>query len=83
MHLEVTNEGKELLCKKGFDPVFGARPLRRVIQNLVEDPMAEGLLQGKYKTGDTVIVDADGEEVTLTVKATPEQETPELATTPA
>jgi ATP-dependent Clp protease ATP-binding subunit ClpC len=50
------------LIDKGFDPEYGARPLRRTIQRMVEDPLAEGLLQGKFHPGDlveTTIVDDD------------------------
>ena len=50
--MEVTDAAKDLLMEKGFDPVFGARPLRRVIQNLIEDPLAEGLLHGRFQPGD-------------------------------
>jgi len=67
--LEVTEAAKDLLGEKGYDEVFGARPLRRTIQNLVEDKMSEELLRGKFTTGDTVIVDvADGE---ISVHAAP------------
>ncbi|MGQ9676755.1 MAG: ATP-dependent Clp protease ATP-binding subunit [Chloroflexota bacterium] len=60
--LEVTDAAKDYLVSKGYDPTFGARPLRRVIQSLVEDELADGLLQGRYKPGDTVTVDyRDGE----------------------
>jgi len=60
--IEVTLAAKDLLCDKGFDQVFGARPLRRVIQNLVEDPLSEALLEGKFKAADTVLVDVvDGD----------------------
>src|SRR5579871_517907 len=52
--IEVTDGAKDLLMEKGFDPVFGARPMRRTIQSLVEDPLAEGLLQGKFRPGDIV-----------------------------
>ncbi|HLI28730.1 MAG TPA: ATP-dependent Clp protease ATP-binding subunit [Chloroflexota bacterium] len=64
--LEVTLAAKDLLLEKGFDPVFGARPMRRAIQNLVEDPLAEMLLQGKIKSGDTVLIDRAGDELTMT-----------------
>ena len=53
--LELDDEAKDFLASKGWDPAFGARPLRRVIQNMIEDPLAEGLLQGKFKSGQTVI----------------------------
>jgi ATP-dependent Clp protease ATP-binding subunit ClpC len=54
VELVVPDDTKDFLVTKGFDPQFGARPLRRTIQNLVEDPLAEGLLQGKFKPGDIV-----------------------------
>jgi ATP-dependent Clp protease ATP-binding subunit ClpC len=54
VELVVPDDTKDFLVTKGFDPQFGARPLRRTIQNLVEDPLAEGLLQGKFKPGDVV-----------------------------
>ncbi|MCL2489095.1 MAG: AAA family ATPase, partial [Oscillospiraceae bacterium] len=57
MALQVSEEAVKALAKSGFDPVYGARPLRRTIQNKIEDPLAELLLEGKYKAGDTVKVD--------------------------
>ena len=59
MDFEVTDAGKELLAKEGFDPQYGARPLRRAVQRLVEDPLAEEILLGKFVANDTVLVDAD------------------------
>ena len=64
--LEVTTEAKELLAEKGFDPTFGARPLRRTIQNMIEDPLSEKILQGEYHDGDTVNLDREGEELVFT-----------------
>ncbi|HEX2923678.1 MAG TPA: ATP-dependent Clp protease ATP-binding subunit [Chloroflexota bacterium] len=62
--MEVTDAAKDYLVEKGFDPKFGARPLRRTIQNMVEDQMAEGLLNGKFQRGETVVIDyRDGELV--------------------
>jgi ATP-dependent Clp protease ATP-binding subunit ClpC len=55
--LEVTDEAKDFIGEKGYDPVFGARPLRRTIQNLVEDQLSEALLRGEFLPGDTVVVD--------------------------
>jgi ATP-dependent Clp protease ATP-binding subunit ClpC len=64
IELEVTDAAKDYLVEKGFDPKFGARPLRRTIQNLVEDELAEGLLNGKFERGSTVEIDyRDGELV--------------------
>jgi len=61
MSLEVTQEAKDHLIKLGYDPSYGARPLRRVIQNLIEDVLAEHLLLGRYETGTTIVVDRSPE----------------------
>jgi len=63
--LEVTEAAKEFLGKKGYDEVFGARPLRRVIQEMVEDKLSEDLLRGKFQSGDTAVVDLEGEEIVV------------------
>jgi len=68
MGLEVTQEAKDHLIKLGWDPAYGARPLRRVIQNLIEDVLAEHLLLGRYEPGTTIVVDR-GEEAGLDVHA--------------
>jgi ATP-dependent Clp protease ATP-binding subunit ClpC len=67
--LEVTEKAKDLLGTKGYDEVFGARPLRRAIQNMVEDKLSEDLLRGKFQSGDTVIVDLEGEEIVIRSEA--------------
>ena len=59
--LEVSQEAKDHLIKIGYDVDYGARPLRRVIQNLVEDPLAEALLVGRFQAGQTIVVDRDGD----------------------
>jgi ATP-dependent Clp protease ATP-binding subunit ClpC len=69
MGLEVSQSAKDELIKKGWDPSFGARPLRRQIQNLVEDVIAEHLLLGKYEAGTTIVVDKDEDSDGLTVHA--------------
>jgi ATP-dependent Clp protease ATP-binding subunit ClpB len=63
--LEVTPAAEKLLAKVGYDPDFGARPLRRVIQRQVEDPLALALLEGRYPEGSTVTVDERDGEVVL------------------
>ncbi len=63
--LEVTDAAKELLGREGYDPTFGARPLKRTIQRLVQDPLALRLLEGEFKEGDTVLVDAAGDALTF------------------
>ncbi|MEK7681712.1 MAG: hypothetical protein AAB369_02655, partial [Chloroflexota bacterium] len=52
---------RTLLVKEGFDPVYGARPLRRAIQRHVESPLAKAVLTGEFKPGDRVVVDAGPE----------------------
>jgi ATP-dependent Clp protease ATP-binding subunit ClpC len=66
LELELTQAAKDLLVKKGYDPVFGARPLRRVIQRMVEDELSEELLQGRFKAGDRIMAGADGEKLSFT-----------------
>ncbi len=68
MTLEVSDEAKELLASQGYDPHFGARPLRRVIQTAIEDPLSEAILAGRYKPGGTVLLEAEGDEITLGTK---------------
>ena len=63
--LEVTDAAKSFLGEKGFDPVFGARPLRRTIQDLVEDPLSEALLRGDFQAGDTVLVDCEDDRIVI------------------
>ena len=62
--LELTDEAKEAVAEAGWDPAYGARPLKRALQRLVENPLALRLLEGEFAEGDTVRVDArDGELV--------------------
>ena len=61
--IELTDAAKSLLAEKGYDPALGARPLRRTIQRLVEDPLSEKLLWKEYKAGTTIIVDVRDEEI--------------------
>ena len=63
--LEVDDEAKDLLAEKGWDPQFGARPLRRTIQNMIEDELAEQLLQGQIKQGSTVKVTVKGDKLEM------------------
>jgi ATP-dependent Clp protease ATP-binding subunit ClpB len=63
--LEVTPAAKELIVREGTDPAFGARPLKRTIQRLVENPFARALLQGIFRPGDRVAADADPVSGTL------------------
>ncbi len=68
MKIDVTDSAKDLLMEKGYDPTYGARPMRRAIQNLIEDPLAEALLEGRFKTGDSVLIDRQGDDLVMTPK---------------
>jgi len=65
IELEVTDAAKEVLGREGYDPTFGARPLKRTIQRLVQDPLALRILEGEFHEGDVVVVDADGDALTF------------------
>ncbi|MGI8968102.1 MAG: ATP-dependent Clp protease ATP-binding subunit [Chloroflexota bacterium] len=67
IELDMTADAKDLIVEKGFDPAFGARPLRRTIQTDIEDPLAEGMLQGRFFPGCRVLVDKRDDEITLQV----------------
>ena len=54
--MTLAEEARELLSEKGFDPNYGARPMRRAVERYLEDPLAEALLRGTVKTGDKVLV---------------------------
>jgi ATP-dependent Clp protease ATP-binding subunit ClpC len=75
MALDVTEAAKAHLISLGYDPAYGARPLRRSIQNLVEDVLAEHLLLGRYQPGTTIVVDKDPDSGGLDIHAA-EQLTP-------
>ncbi len=55
-----------MLADKGYDPVYGARPLKRTIQRLIQDPLAVKILSGEFKEGDTVKVEVDDDELVFT-----------------
>jgi ATP-dependent Clp protease ATP-binding subunit ClpC len=57
--LELTQSAKELLADRGYDPMLGARPLRRAIQRLVEDPLSEKLLYKEFHAGQIIVVDTE------------------------
>ncbi|XP_048598658.1 chaperone protein ClpD, chloroplastic-like [Brassica napus] len=57
--LEVSEPVKELICRQGYDPAYGARPLRRTVTEIVEDPLSEAFLAGSFKPGDTAFVVLD------------------------
>jgi len=66
--LEMSEAAKSWLAKAGFDPIYGARPLRRALERYVENPLSAKVLRGEFKEGDTVIVDLAGDALTFTAK---------------
>jgi ATP-dependent Clp protease ATP-binding subunit ClpB len=65
MSITLTEPAKKLLAKKGYDPAFGARPLKRVIQSMLLDPLALKIVNGEIKEGAVITVGAKGEELTI------------------
>ena len=61
MSLKATDNAKGWLATTGYDPVYGARPLKRLIQKEIENPLSKFLLEGEFKDGDVVLIDADEE----------------------
>jgi ATP-dependent Clp protease ATP-binding subunit ClpB len=66
--IELTAEAKKVLAERGYDPVFGARPLKRTIQRMVENPLALEILAGKFKEGDQIVVDLARDRETFTFR---------------
>ena len=71
IHLDVAPAAGEWLALNGFDPAYGARPLRRLVQTAIGDRLARGILSGEIVDGDTVVVDVDADADTLTVTTAP------------
>ena len=88
MGIELTAAAKSVLAKRGYDPVLGARPLRRTIQREIEDQLSEKILFGEIKAGQIILIDVEGEEgkETLTFKGMQKETLPDtpgdLAQTP-
>jgi ATP-dependent Clp protease ATP-binding subunit ClpC len=69
--LEFTQEAKDLLIEKGYDEKYGARPLRRAVEHYLEDPLAEALLRGEIKDGESTLVAREGEKIIFKQKTPP------------
>ena len=68
MKLEITDAAKNLVADRGFDIQYGARPLKRAIQNEIEDPLSEMLLREEAKAGDTIVIDAVDDKITTSIR---------------
>ena len=69
VHLTLDATAQEFLIEKGYDPTYGARPMRRAVEKYLEDPMAEEILRGTIKPGDSVAVKRDGDKLTFVVES--------------
>jgi ATP-dependent Clp protease ATP-binding subunit ClpC len=63
--ISITPEALEMLAEMGYDPEMGARPLRRVIQQNIEDTLSDSLLAGEFEDGDTIVIDVVDDEISL------------------
>ncbi|MBE9506184.1 MAG: AAA family ATPase, partial [Chloroflexi bacterium] len=63
--IQVSDAAKDLLGTKGYDPIFGARPLRRLIQTMLEDQLSDALLRGEFQSGDTVEIDCEDDRLVM------------------
>jgi ATP-dependent Clp protease ATP-binding subunit ClpC len=79
LDIELSDAAKTLLAQKGYDPALGARPLRRTIQRMVEDPLSEKLLWKEFRAGQTVIVDAQNGDIVFEAPSPPDTPPVELA----
>ena len=68
LSLSISKSAMALICDEGFDPQFGARPVKRVIQHRIENPIANGILSCKFEAGDTISVDVDSGDFTFTTE---------------
>ena len=74
MTLEVSDDAVAEIAKEGFDPVYGARPLRRAIQSRIEDVLAEQLLEGRFRSGDVVQVGVKDNRFSFDAQPVPAEE---------
>jgi len=81
LHLELTPAAQDLLAREGYNPKYGARPLRQTIRRLVEDPLCEDLLSARFKPGDTILIDCTDDKIELRAKE--RTESPALRVTEA
>jgi ATP-dependent Clp protease ATP-binding subunit ClpC len=66
--VKLTEDAKSWLAEKGYDPMYGARPLRRAIERYVENPLSTKLLRGEFSPGDTIIIDRGDDGLTFTAR---------------
>ncbi len=79
IHLVLDETAKDFLIEKGYDPQYGARPMRRAVERYLEDPMAEELLRGSIKPGETIQVRRDGEKLSFVLPSQVSEPSPAAA----
>jgi ATP-dependent Clp protease ATP-binding subunit ClpC len=72
IHLQLDEKAKDFLVSKGYDPQYGARPMRRAVERFLEDPLAEEILKGSCHDGEPVLVSADNDHLVFNQKAAAE-----------
>jgi ATP-dependent Clp protease ATP-binding subunit ClpC len=82
MKLEISDRTRELIATEGYDPHFGARPIRRAVQRLIEDPLSEEVLLGRFGEGDTIVADVDDDNHVHFVRGGEEPKEPVAAAAP-
>ncbi len=75
IHFSMTSEAKDFVVEKGYDPAFGARPMRRAVERFLEDPLAEEILKGNVHANEPMIVELEGDHLVFSQKASPEETT--------
>ena len=68
MNLTITDKAKEFLANEGYEPLYGARPLRRVIRKYIEIPLSAKIIANEFKTGDTIVIDNDNNNLIFNKK---------------
>jgi ATP-dependent Clp protease ATP-binding subunit ClpC len=68
INFEVTDKAKAWLAERGFDPLFGARPMRRLIQEHVEDTLSDAIISGTFNPGDTAVIDISKDKMVVKVE---------------
>ena len=68
IHFELDTSARDLLLEKGFDPTYGARPMRRAVERFLEDPMAEEIIRGDLREGETISISAKDDKLVFTQK---------------
>ena len=71
IHFELDSSARDLLLEKGFDPTYGARPMRRAVERYLEDPMAEEIIRGDLREGETISISAKDDKLEFTQQKAP------------